>query len=190
MNEYDSLKVKSILESLNLKEVKDPYQADIILVDTCTVRKKPENKALSFLGQFKKLKKEKNLILGIFGCVPQRIGKKIYEKMPYVDIIIGTFNYYLLPYYLEKVKKGKKVFEIWNSYKEDENKVSFYPSPPKGPISYVTIQIGCNRFCSYCIVPFVRGRERSKPISLILKEIDKTLEKYPFIKEIQLLGQI
>ena len=189
MNEYDSLKVKSILESLNLKEVKDPYQADIILVDTCTVRKKPENKALSFLGQFKKLKKEKNLILGIFGCVPQRIGKKIYEKMPYVDIIIGTFNYYLLPYYLEKVKKGKKVFEIWNSYKEDENKVSFYPSPPKGPISYVTIQIGCNRFCSYCIVPFVRGRERSKPISLILKEIDKTLEKYPFIKEIQLLGQ-
>ncbi len=189
MNEYDSLKVKAILESLGLKEVNDPYKADIILVDTCTVREKPENKALSFLGQFKKLKKQKELILGIFGCVSQRIGRKIYEEMPYIDIIIGTFNYHLLPYYLKKVKEGKRIFEIWNNYKENENKVSFYPSPPKGPISYITIQIGCNRFCTYCIVPFVRGRERSKSISLILKEIDKTLEKYPFIKEIQLLGQ-
>jgi len=189
MNEYDSLKVKAILESLGLKEVKNVNEADLILVDTCTVREKPENKALSFLGQCKKLKKERGAILGIFGCVPQRLRRKIFEEMPYVDIVIGTFNYHLLPLYLEKVKEGKRVFEVWNKYSLEENKLAFYPSPPKGPISYITIQIGCNRFCTYCIVPFVRGRERSKPFSLIIKEIDKTLEKYPYIKEIQLLGQ-
>ena len=190
MNVNDSEKIAGILAEKGYVKVASVEEADVIVVNTCSVRAKPDNKAFSFIGELKRIKKKKpEAVVVVTGCVPQKDADYIENKYPYVDILMGTFNFFKISEFLDKTFKGKKVKEILNHYFKDEGKIipSISPYLNNPYIGYVTIQRGCNRFCTYCIVPFVRGRERSVPPDEILKEVQSLAKRG--VKEIHLLGQ-
>ncbi len=188
MNENDSEKMLWLL-SEEYEPVKDPSKADLILINTCSVREKPEYKVHSEVGRFKHLKKKKpHLILGITGCVAQQKGEALVKRFPFVDLVLGTQEFYRIKEAIELVKKGKGPV-VWTELKDLFNLP--FVSPAKGLCprvkAYVTIMQGCDNFCTYCIVPYVRGREVSRPPEEILKEVE-ALASYG-IKEVMLLGQ-
>ena len=188
MNEHDSERMLRLLEAASFRETKDAGEADLILINTCSVREKPEHKVYSALGRFKSLKEEKGTIIGVTGCVAQQEGKRLLKRVPYLDLVIGTHALSHLPELVKQVKgSGLRFCET-----------SFDPGGGylKTPLprqqgtkikSYVTIMQGCNRFCSYCIVPYVRGREKSRPSQEILEEIKQLSDRG--VKEVCLLGQ-
>ncbi len=188
MNENDSEKMLWLL-SEEYEPVKAPSEADLILINTCSVREKPEYKVHSEVGRFKHLKKRKpHLILGITGCVAQQKGEALVKRFPFVDIVLGTQEFYRIKEAIKLVKKGKGPV-VWTELKDSFN-LPFVPPVRKlcsGVKAYVTIMQGCDNFCTYCIVPYVRGREVSRPPEEILKEVE-TLASYG-IKEVMLLGQ-
>lgn len=188
MNIHESEKVAGVLEQLGYQECNSEVEADIIVFNTCCIRHTAESKIYGHIGQTKKLKqKNPNLIIVILGCMTQQVDvpKKIKESYPYVDIILGTTNLDKLESAIVEKLKGK----VKTSYTDfslsiDETlpiaRTSF-------PNAWVNIIYGCNNFCTYCIVPYVRGRERSRKIEDILQNIESLLsEGY---KEITLLGQ-
>lgn len=189
MNEEDSEKLSGMLKRIGYQETEKKENASIILFNTCCVRENAENKVFGNLGSLKKLKRQNpDLIIGICGCMMQQDGMadKILKEFPYVNIIFGTHNSYKFPEYLNRVKsEGVQIKEIYN--KETEI-VEGLPIDRKSDIkAFVTIMYGCNNFCTYCVVPFVRGRERSRKSSEIIKEIESLIaDGY---KEITLLGQ-
>ena len=187
MNEHDSENILDLLESINYKFTPDPKKADLILINTCTVREKSEQKFYSLLGRLKKYRKNGRVLLGVGGCVAQQEGERLLKKAPYLDLIFGTTNINRLPELIEAARITGKV-QIATEFQENSH------SFPKSRCSvsskvkaYVTIMQGCDNFCSFCIVPFVRGRERSRPSGEILAEIRKLVEMG--IKEVTLLGQ-
>ncbi len=191
MNENDSIQASILLkEKLNLSPVNSINEADVIILNTCSVREKPENKVFSEAGRVGKLKKRKNkkIIFGIMGCVAQQIGDIFLEKLPYVDFVIGTHNIHKLPEIIKNITSNEvKIIET-QFYSSIES-INIYTKPydSYGLKAYVTIMQGCNNFCSYCIVPFVRGREYSRKSRYILDEIKKLADNG--VKEITLLGQ-
>ena len=190
MNVNDSEKIAGILSNKGFKRSYSFQEADIVIVNTCSVRAKPDNKAFSYIGELKKLKKQNpKAIVVVTGCVPQKDADYISQKYPYVDVIMGTFNFFKLNTFLKKAEKGEKVKAILDSYLPEESSVisSIEPVLTNPFIAYITIQRGCNRFCTYCIVPFVRGRERSVPPKQIIEEVKRLSKKG--VKEIHLLGQ-
>ncbi|ATD55087.1 tRNA (N6-isopentenyl adenosine(37)-C2)-methylthiotransferase MiaB [Clostridium chauvoei] len=189
MNEEDSEKLSGMLKRSGYSETDTQENADIIIYNTCCVRENAENKVFGNLGQLKNLKKKKpNLIIAVCGCMMQQEGMadKILKTFPHVNIIFGTHNAYKFPEYLNRVKtEGVQVKEIFN--KETEI-IEGLPIDRKSDVkAFVTIMYGCNNFCTYCIVPYVRGRERSRKSEDIVKEI-KDLVSSGY-KEITLLGQ-
>ncbi|WP_317724926.1 tRNA (N6-isopentenyl adenosine(37)-C2)-methylthiotransferase MiaB [Clostridium tetani] len=189
MNEEDSEKLSGMLKNIGYKNAEDKNQADIIIFNTCCVRENAELKVYGNLGALKGLKsKNPNLIIAVCGCMMQQEGmaEAIIKKYPFVDIIFGTHNSYKFPEYLNRAKQeGKSIIEVWD---KEEEIVEGIPVDRKSSTkAFVTIMYGCNNFCTYCIVPYVRGRERSREISDIEKEI-KELVKSGY-KEITLLGQ-
>lgn len=188
MNENDSERILRILEKRDYLETKDPKEANIILINTCSVRKKPEYKVFSALGRFKSLKEQKDVIIGVAGCVAQQYGKKLLDKVPYLDIVIGTQAIPLIPQILDKIENSRERicevdFDPEGRYLEKQ-----LPKRPLNQVkSYVTIMQGCNHFCSFCIVPYLRGREKSRKSKDIIEEV-KCLVNFG-IKEICLLGQ-
>ncbi|MDO5039963.1 tRNA (N6-isopentenyl adenosine(37)-C2)-methylthiotransferase MiaB, partial [Clostridium sp.] len=189
MNEEDSEKLSGMLKRIGYTRTENKEEASIILFNTCCVRENAENKVFGNLGALKKLKeKNKDLIIGICGCMMQQKGMadKILSKFPYVNIIFGTHNAYKFPEYLNRVKtEGVQVKEIFN---KETDIVEGIPVDRESDVkAYVTIMYGCNNFCTYCIVPYVRGRERSRKPEEILKEIKDLVSKG--YKEITLLGQ-
>lgn len=189
MNEEDSEKLSGMLKRIGYTRTEDKEKASIILFNTCCVRENAENKVFGNLGQLKNLKeKNPNLIIGICGCMMQQEGMadKILRKFPYVNIIFGTHNAYKFPEYLNRVRtEGVQIKEIFN---KEEEIVEGLPIDRQSSVkAFVTIMYGCNNFCTYCIVPYVRGRERSRKPEDIIKEIkDLVAQGY---KEITLLGQ-
>ena len=189
MNEEDSEKLSGMLKRIGYTRTEDKEKASIILFNTCCVRENAENKVFGNLGQLKNLKeKNPNLIIGICGCMMQQEGMadKILRKSPYVNIIFGTHNAYKFPEYLNRVRtEGVQIKEIFN---KEEEIVEGLPIDRQSSVkAFVTIMYGCNNFCTYCIVPYVRGRERSRKPEDIIKEIkDLVAQGY---KEITLLGQ-
>ncbi len=187
MNEKDSEKILTLLYPDYLP-TSDYKEADLIIVNTCSVREKPEHKVFSETGRYKHLKKKKPVIIGIVGCVAQQKGEEILEKYPYVDFVLGTQSFYKIKEILEEVKKGKRI--ALTELRED---FEFpFVSPCKAFFinrvkAYVNIMQGCDNFCTYCIVPYVRGREISYPPEHILKEVE-VLASFG-VKEIMLLGQ-
>ena len=170
MNVYDTEKMVDLLYGCNYQITSDIMQADLILLNTCSIREKPEHKIYSILGRLKKLKdKNPDLILGVGGCVAQQEGEKLFEKSPHLDLVFGTHSINKLPNLLKEIEEKKaKVCEInmsENGYLDEG--VSCYSSQKVS--SYVSIIRGCNNFCSFCIVPYVRGRERSRPKEEILE---------------------
>ena len=189
MNEEDSEKLSGMLKRIGYTRTENKEEAGIILFNTCCVRENAENKVFGNLGALKKLKKKNpDLIIGICGCMMQQEGMadRILKEFPYVNIIFGTHNAYKFPEYLNRVRtEGVQIKEIFN--KETEI-VEGLPIDRESSVkAFVTIMYGCNNFCTYCIVPYVRGRERSRKPEDIEKEIkDLVNEGY---KEITLLGQ-
>ncbi len=189
MNVHESEKLAGMLEELGYVSTDDENQADIIVFNTCCVRENAEQRAIGNIGALKPLKKKKKgLIIAVGGCMMQQDnkGKMIKERFPFVDIIFGTHNLFMFKEYLQKrLATGKKTIEIV----DDDGKI--IENVPKARTSYpnawVNIMYGCNNFCSYCIVPYVRGREKSRNPKDILDEV-KSLIKAGY-KEITLLGQ-
>ncbi|MDU5109696.1 tRNA (N6-isopentenyl adenosine(37)-C2)-methylthiotransferase MiaB [Clostridium sartagoforme] len=189
MNEEDSEKLSGMLKSIGYSKSTDIKDADIIIFNTCCVRENAENKVFGNLGELKHLKKKKpELIVAVCGCMMQQEGMadKILSKFPHVNIIFGTHNAYKFPEYLNRVKtEGVQVKEIFN--KETEI-IEGVPIDRESSVkAFVTIMYGCNNFCTYCVVPYVRGRERSRKSEDIIKEIEDLVAKG--YKEVTLLGQ-
>ena len=188
MNVHDSEEIKKILENLGYNEIEDYEQADLIILNTCAIRENAHDKVFGFLGRCKHLKKtNKNLIIGLCGCMAQEenVVKEIREKHKYIDIVFGTHNMNELPdmlmnFYgkqsINVYSKEGDVIEFGNLYKRD-SKIT----------AWVNIMYGCDKFCTYCIVPYTRGKQRSRKSEDILKEV-KELKEQGY-KEITLLGQ-
>lgn len=188
MNENDSEMILRLLERRNYQKTEEPKEADLILINTCSVREKPEHKVYSALGRFKHLKERKGVIIGVTGCVAQQEGYNLLDKVPYLDIVLGTQAIPLLPEILERVEvSGERVCEVGFD-PEGKYLEAQLPNRPLDQVkSFVTIMQGCDHFCSFCIVPYVRGRERSRPSRDIIEEI-KCLVSMG-VKEVCLLGQ-
>lgn len=189
MNVHESEKIAGILSELGYKSIDKPEAADIVVFNTCCVRENAENHAFGNIGMLKKLKSAKrDMIIAVGGCLPQQMNKadNLHEKFPYVDIIFGTHNLNKLKEYILKRRKQKKVvIEIEDS--DGEINEGDNPLRTSYPNAWVNIMYGCNNFCSYCIVPYVRGRERSRKSENIIAEV-KGLVADGY-KEITLLGQ-
>ena len=189
MNEEDSEKLSGMLKRVGYTKTENKEDAGIILFNTCCVRENAENKVFGNLGALKHLKKENpDLIIGICGCMMQQEGMadKILKKFPYVNIVFGTHNAYKFPEYLNRVKtEGVQIKEIFN---KETDIVEGLPIDRESNVkAFVTIMYGCNNFCTYCIVPYVRGRERSRKPEDILNEVRELVAQG--YKEITLLGQ-
>ncbi|WP_138205844.1 tRNA (N6-isopentenyl adenosine(37)-C2)-methylthiotransferase MiaB [Haloimpatiens lingqiaonensis] len=189
MNEEDSEKISGMLKNMNYKRTLDREDADIIIFNTCCVRENAEQKVFGNLGAIKALKrKNPNLIIVVSGCMIQQesMAEEIAKKFPFVSLLIGTHNAYKFPEYLNRLKNGEKqIIDIW---KQEGEIVEGLPIDRKSSVkAFVTIMYGCNNFCTYCIVPYVRGRERSRKPEDIENEIKELVAKG--YKEVTLLGQ-
>ena len=185
MNENDSERIAGILASRGAQMSHSPEECDFIIINTCAVREKSEEKLYSLLGRLAPLKRRRNITIGVVGCVAQLYCSQLIEKKPFIDFVIGPDNYWQIPKILSDQGKEKIV---------STSQSHTWPEIPPHQIcressisGYVTIMEGCNNFCSYCVVPFTRGREKFRPMDSILKEVkDLACKRY---KEIQLLGQ-
>ena len=187
MNVHESEKIAAILEKLGYSCGETREEADIIVVNTCAIREGAEDRVFGNVGNLKKLKKRnKNLIIVLCGCMTQKeeTAKKMLKTFPFVDIVIGTFNLPKLADYIQKVKDGRQL-EIWQEGEIDE--ILPYKRT-SGENAWVNIMQGCNNFCTYCIVPYVRGREKSRSEENILNEIKQIISEKKY-KKITLLGQ-
>jgi tRNA-2-methylthio-N6-dimethylallyladenosine synthase len=186
MNEHDSERMLALLEECGYQETARWEEANVILVNTCTVREKPEQKAYSIVGRFQQVKEHNpDAIIGITGCVAQQRGEELLARMPALDFVLGPGKMHTLPEILRNVERGKRGTCAVGF--ENGCPVNL-PIPHTEQLrSYVTIMQGCDNFCSYCIVPSVRGRERSRPSSEVLAEIDALVQRGT--KEVMLLGQ-
>lgn len=191
MNVHESEKIAGILEYLGYKETDDIKNSDIIVFNTCCIRDNAEKKVLGNIGAVKKLKREKKeLIVCVVGCMTQQFGKaeELKKKYPFINIILGTSNLYRLKEHVESIRKCRKktIIDIETNEKpkviEGE---SIYRT--SGANAWVNIMYGCNNFCTYCIVPYVRGRERSRAFNDIISEVRELVANG--YKEITLLGQ-
>lgn len=189
MNEEDSEKLSGMLKSIGYTRTEEKEEASIILFNTCCVRENAENKVFGNLGNLKKMKKKNpDLVIGICGCMMQQKGMadRVLKEFPYVDIIFGTHNSHKFPEYLQRVKaEHVQIKEIFD--KETEIVEGIPVDRESSVKGFVTIMYGCNNFCTYCIVPYVRGRERSRKPEDVVKEIEELVAKG--YKEVTLLGQ-
>ena len=187
MNQHDSERLAGQLKSIGYEYTEILGEADFVLVNTCCVRESAEKKIYGKIGELKTLKASKpNLIIGITGCMAQKDREKLFKKAPHIDLVLGTHNVHQLVELVEQFEHTKEhVLAVWDEAEQLEPDV---PTIRKGTISaWVPIMYGCNNFCTYCIVPYVRGRERSRPVEDIVKEVHQLgLEGF---KEITLLGQ-
>ncbi|CAL4325092.1 tRNA-2-methylthio-N(6)-dimethylallyladenosine synthase [Buchnera aphidicola (Protaphis terricola)] len=188
MNEYDSSMIAKYLEKTNQYTItKNSKEADILILNTCSIREKAQEKVFHQLGRWRKLKnKNPNIIIAVGGCVATQEGKSIFQRSKYVDIIFGTQSLHKLPKMIDEVEKYNK-FVIDISFPKLEKFQKSLPIKNNGYTAFVSIMEGCNKFCSFCIVPYTRGREISRISDDILFEIENLSKNG--VKEINLLGQ-
>lgn len=188
MNEYDSARMFDALEvSHGLVRAETPEEADVLLLNTCSVREKAQEKVFSLLGRWKELKRRRpGVVIGVGGCVASQEGEAIRSRAPYVDIIFGPQTLHRLPQMLDQViRQGKPALDI--SFPEIE-KFDSLPQPhAEGPTAFVSVMEGCSKYCSFCIVPYTRGEEISRDLEGVLVEIRRLVEQG--VREITLLGQ-
>lgn len=188
MNEYDSTKMADVLAaSHGFEKTEQLEEADVILLNTCSIREKAQEKVFSQLGQWREFKKQKpEVIIGVGGCVASQEGADIIKRAPYVDLVFGPQTLHRLPEMLdERIKAKKAVVDI--SFPEIE-KFDKLPAPrAEGPIAFVSIMEGCSKYCSYCVVPYTRGEEISRPFDDVLAECFQLAQQG--VREINLLGQ-
>jgi len=186
MNEHDSEKMTHLLRIAGYEHVDNAQEADIVIVNTCCVREKAEQKFYSFMGRLKRIKAIKGTILGVTGCIAQMEKDAISDRLPFIDFSLGPSNIHKIQEAINYASKKTRFFD----FSENRYGHSMFVGPERsnGVVKkFVTIMKGCNNFCSYCIVPYVRGREVSRDSASILKEIDELAKKG--IKDVTLLGQ-
>jgi tRNA-2-methylthio-N6-dimethylallyladenosine synthase len=188
MNEYDSAKMADVLQaSHGLELTDDETQADVILINTCSIREKAQEKVFSQLGRWKELKAaNEKLVIGVGGCVASQEGAAIVKRAPYVDLVFGPQTLHRLPQMIEgRRASGQPQVDI--SFPEIE-KFDALPAPrAEGPTAFVSIMEGCSKYCSYCVVPYTRGEEISRPFDDVVGEVAMLAEQG--VREVNLLGQ-
>jgi tRNA-2-methylthio-N6-dimethylallyladenosine synthase len=189
MNVVDSERIVGLLDEIGYHQVEEPEQADLILLNTCAVRDKAVRKAYGHLGRFKPMKERKpDLILGMGGCIAQQEGKQLLEEFSYLDLVFGTHNVHRLPEMVQQVAENHVRCEE-TEFLDRETRLQLFPSRTgqEAYTRFVTVMQGCDNFCSYCVVPYVRGREISRPSAEILEEIRELAAQG--VREITLIGQ-
>jgi len=189
MNLYDSDRIARLMAQEGYATTETPEEADLLILNTCSVRDKAEQKVYSALGRWRELKEKKpGIVIGVGGCVAQQEGATLFRRAPYLDVVFGTQNIHKLPRLVEEAAASRErsvelAFYRDPSYMEDAGAEPVV----HGAKAYVTIMQGCNKVCSFCIVPYVRGRELSRPSAAILAEIEGLAARG--VKEVMLLGQ-
>ena len=188
MNEYDSAKMLDVLNNAAGYELTDdPEQADVLLLNTCSIREKAQEKVFSQLGRWNQLKQLRpEIIIGVGGCVASQEGEGITDRAPYVDLVFGPQTLHRLPQMLEALKQsGRSQVDV--SFPEIE-KFDLMPEPrAEGATAFVSIIEGCSKFCTFCVVPYTRGEEVSRPVEQVMNEVRSLAQQG--VKEINLLGQ-
>ena len=188
MNEYDSAKMADVLAaSHGLELTTNEAEADVILINTCSIREKAQEKVFSQLGRWKDLKKSNpQLVIGVGGCVASQEGEAIVKRAPYVDLVFGPQTLHRLPQLLDARKRTQRA-QVDISFPEIE-KFDRLPEPrAEGPTAFVSIMEGCSKYCSYCVVPYTRGEEISRPFDDVIAEVASLAEQG--VREVNLLGQ-
>ena len=188
MNEYDSDKMADLLNAKKgLELTQNPEEADVILLNTCSIREKAQEKVFSDLGRMNLLKKKNpNLVIGVGGCVASQEGATIIRRAPYVDVVFGPQTLHRLPELIDqKQATGRSQVDV--SFPEIEKFDNLPPARVDGPSAFVSIMEGCSKYCSYCVVPYTRGEEISRPFEDVLVEVADLADQG--VKEVNLLGQ-
>src|ERR1700758_2075656 len=188
MNEYDSARMADVLcAGSDLAATDNPAEADLLLMNTCSVREKAQEKVFSLLGEWRKLKAERpHVLIGVGGCVASQEGEAITRRAPFVDLVFGPQTLHRLPEMIAELHRtGRSVVDV--SFPEIE-KYHWLPEPrAEGVTAFVSIMEGCSKYCSFCIVPFTRGEEISRPFDSVLAEVRTLAEQG--VSEVTLLGQ-
>jgi len=188
MNVQDAEKMAALLGTSGYGTTDDPEQADLILLNSCSIREKAAQKIYSQLGRFRVLKEKKpDLLIGVGGCLAQQCGERLFRRAPYVNLVFGTHQIHRLPEMVGDLEQsGGRIVET--GFCDRVRSLDIPAQPTTGAVStYVTIMQGCNNFCAYCVVPHLRGREESRPMAEILREVEALAGQG--IREVTLLGQ-
>ncbi|MBY6154149.1 tRNA (N6-isopentenyl adenosine(37)-C2)-methylthiotransferase MiaB [Vannielia litorea] len=186
MNVYDSERMAEALEGY--EQVQSPDGADMILLNTCHIREKAAEKVYSELGRYKDLKAAKpDLKIGVAGCVAQAEGEEIMRRQPMVDLVVGPQSYHRLPELEAKARSGEKALDTDFPEEDKFEKLKGRPKAQRGPTAFLTVQEGCDKFCAFCVVPYTRGAELSRPVARVLAEAEELVSRG--VREITLLGQ-
>lgn len=189
MNVYDTEQIQRRLDPVGYHATEDLDEADIIIVNTCAIREKAEQKAFSFLGRLAPLKARRpDIIIGIGGCVAQQEGQKILSRMPYVDLVFGTHAIPRLPQLVDRIARTRcRLVDVTMATGIDDDDFTTGPMISSDTSAFVTIMRGCDNYCTYCVVPYVRGRESSRRPEQIVEEVRHLVDNG--VREVTLLGQ-
>ncbi|TKZ22604.1 tRNA (N6-isopentenyl adenosine(37)-C2)-methylthiotransferase MiaB [Shimia litoralis] len=188
MNVYDSERMAEAMGGSGYEVTETPDDADMILLNTCHIREKAAEKVYSDLGRLKPFKSENpNLKIGVAGCVAQAEGEEIMRRQPMVDIVVGPQSYHRLPEMEAKAQAGEKALDTDFPEEDKFEKLKLRPKAKRAPAAFLTVQEGCDKFCAFCVVPYTRGAEVSRPVDRILTEARDLVERG--VREITLLGQ-
>jgi len=188
MNVYDSERMAEALGGQGYVETSEAGEADMILLNTCHIREKAAEKVYSELGRMKALKVDKpDLKIGVAGCVAQAEGAEIMRRQPAVDLVVGPQSYHRLPEMEAKARSGEKALDTDFPEEDKFERLKSRPKAARGPSAFLTVQEGCDKFCAFCVVPYTRGAEVSRPAARILDEARELVERG--VREITLLGQ-
>ena len=188
MNVYDSERMSEALGEDGYEETLNPNEADMILLNTCHIREKAAEKVYSELGRFKELKANKpDLKIGVAGCVAQAEGEEIIKRQPLVDLIVGPQSYQNIADLASNAVDGRKQIDIAFPEEDKFSLLKQKRAGQRGPSAFLTVQEGCDKFCAFCVVPYTRGAENSRPVSRVIDEAKHLVESG--VKEITLLGQ-
>jgi tRNA-2-methylthio-N6-dimethylallyladenosine synthase len=188
MNEYDSARIADVLgASAGLEAASDPADADLLLMNTCSVREKAADKVFSLLGEWRLLKAARPaVIIGVGGCVASQEGAAITARAPFVDLVFGPQTLHRLPAMIEELKRtGRSVVDV--SFPEIEKFDRLPAARAAGPTAFVSVMEGCSRYCSFCVVPYTRGEEVSRPLESVVAEVRGLAAQG--VREVTLLGQ-
>lgn len=187
MNVYDSERMAEAMGVQGYTLTDDPAEADMVLLNTCHIREKAAEKVYSDLGRLRPFKEAKpGLTIGVAGCVAQAEGEEIMRRMPLVDLVVGSQNYHRLPEMVAAVARGERPVDTEFPAEDKFDKLPERPVQTR-PTAFLTVQEGCDKFCAFCVVPYTRGAELSRPVARILSEAEKLVAKG--VREITLLGQ-
>ncbi|MEO1537703.1 MAG: tRNA (N6-isopentenyl adenosine(37)-C2)-methylthiotransferase MiaB [Pseudomonadota bacterium] len=188
MNVYDSERMAEALGGEGYVATETPDDADMILLNTCHIREKAAEKVYSELGRFRPLKEAKpDLKIGVAGCVAQAEGAEIVARQPLVDLVVGPQSYHRLPELERKARAGEKALDTEFPEEDKFDHLAARPKAKRAPTAFLTVQEGCDKFCAFCVVPYTRGAEVSRPADQVLREARELVERG--VREITLLGQ-